>query len=296
MRKLLLLVALVAAACGSVGLPQAHAIALAYRSGDSYSYHFHAALDYTVGISTMTVPVTADVSANEKMTVKSVDSTGAADLDVQLTNLTIKVVANGTTNTTTRTTPQSVEMTVASDGRVIKVNGSPISGSLAIPGIPGTQGGLISAILPDTAVKPGDTWTKSFDVTPPAGTGTIHVASSNKYVRDEKVGTVSAAVVQSNINTTINLDLGAAVAAQGGASLLPSGGAPGLKSFTLKGTDASIVTSWVDTSAKRIVKTHQTDTLDLTIEFTMPAGSTASPILSGPLTVKGTQTLDMTPA
>lgn len=297
MRKLVILVALVSAACGSIGLPQAHAITLAYKTNDTYSYHFHAVMNYTAGISTMTIPVTADVSADEKMTVKSVDSTGTADLDVQLTNLTVKVAANGTTNTTTKTTT-SVEMKVASDGRVISVNGSAISGSLSIPGIPGTQGGLLSAILPDKAVKPGDTWTKSFDVTPPTGTGSIHVASSNKYVKDEKAGGVTAALVQSNIDTTINLnlDLGTPAPGQGGAALFPSGGVSGPQSFTLKGTDASIVTSWVDTNARRIVKTHQTDTLDLTIQFTMPAGATPSPILSGPLTVKGTQTLDMTPA
>lgn len=296
MRKLIFLVALLVAGCGSFAVPQAHAIALAYKTGDAYNYHFHAALNYTVGISTMTIPVTADVSADEKMTVKSVDSSGTADLDVQLTNLAVKITANGTTNTTTKNTATTIEMKVGSDGRVISVNGNPISGSLSIPGVPGTQGGLLSAILPDKAVKPGDTWTKSFDVAPPAGSGTIHVASSNKYARDEKVGSVNAAVVQSNINTTINLNLSTLAAGQGGASLFPSTGSSGLQSFTLKGTDASVVTSWVDTGAKRILKTHQTDTIDLTIAFTMAPGSTPGVVLNGPLTVKGTQTLDMTPA
>ena len=296
MRKLILLVALVMAACGSFGVPQAHAITLAYKTGDAYSYHFHAVLNYTVGISTMTIPVIADVAADEKMTVKSVDSSGTADLDVKLTNLAVKVTANGTTNTTTKDTATSIEMKVGSDGHVISVNGNAISGSPSIPGIPGTQGGLLSAILPDKAVKPGDTWTKSFDVTPPAGSGSIHVASTNKYARDERVGSVNAAVVQSNINTTINLSLNTSASGQGGASLFPSTGSSGLQSFTIKGTDASIVTSWVDTSAKRILKTHQTDTLDLTIAFTMAPGSTPGVMLNGPITLKGTQTLDMTPA
>lgn len=296
MKKLIVLLALVAVACGSFGVPQAHAITLAYRAGDAYTYHFHAVLNYTVGISTMTIPLTADLSANEKMTVKSVDSSGTADLDVQLTNLTVKVTANGTTNTTTKTTPTSVEMKVGSDGRVVSVNGSAISGAPSLPGIPGTQGGLLSAILPDKAVKPGDTWTKNYDLTPPVGTGSIHVASTNKYARDEKVGSVISAVVQSNVNTTINLNLDTSAAGQGGASLFPTTGSSAVQSFALKGTDASIVTSWVDVSAKRILKTHQTDTLDLTIAFTMAAGSTPSALINGPITVKGTQTLDMTPA
>ena len=296
MKRLIFLVALVVAACGSVGVHQAHAITLAYKTGDAYSYHFHAVLNYTVGISTMTIPVTADVAADEKMTVKSVDSSGTADLDVQLTNLAVKVTANGTTNTTTKDTATSIEMKVASDGHVISVNGNAIKGSPSIPGIPGTQGGLLSAILPDKAVKPGDTWTKSFDVTPPAGSGSIHVASTNKYARDEKVGSVNAAVVQSNINTTINLSLDTSASGQGGASLFPSTGSSGLQSFSIKGTDTSIVTSWVDTTAKRILKTHQADTLDLTLAFTMEPGSTPGVMLNGPITLKGTQTLDMTPA
>ena len=296
MRKLIFLVALVVAACGSFGVPQAKTITLAYRAGDAYSYHFHAVLNYTVGISTISVPVTADLAADDRMTVKSVDSSGTADLDVRLTNLTVKVTANGTTNTTTKSTATSLEMKVGSDGRVISIDGDAISGSPSIPGLPGTQGGLLSAILPDKAVKPGDTWTKSFDVTPPAGSGSIHVASSNRYARDEKVGSVNAAVVQSNINTTINLNLNTGASGQGGASLLPSTGSPAMRSFALKGTDASVVTSWVDTGAKRILKTHQADTIDLTIQLTMAPGSTPGVVLNGPITVKGTQTLDMTPA
>ena len=296
MKKLIFVVALVVTACGSFGVPQARAITLAYKSGDAYSYHFHAALNYTVGISTVTIPVTADVTADEKMTVKSVDSSGTADLDVQLTNLAVKVAANGMTNTTTKNAATSIEMKVGSDGHVISVNGNAISGTPTIPGIPGTQGGLLSAILPDKAVKPGDTWTKSFDITPPSGSGSIHVASSNKYARDEKVGSVNAAVVQSNINTTINLNLDTSTSGQGGASLFPSTGSSGLQSFSIKGSDASVVRSWVDTGAKRILKTHQTDQLDMTIAFTMAPGSTPGVMLNGPITLKGSQTLDMTPA
>lgn len=295
MRRLALVGLFLIAACGSIGNSnQAHAITLSYKSGDTYKYQFHAVLDYTVGIQTMTIPVKADISANEKITVKSVDSTGTADLNVDLTNLTVKTTTNGTTNTTTTTNPTSVEMKVASDGRIISVNGNAVGGASAVPGVYGSQGGLISAILPDKPVKVGDTWTKDFDENAPTGSGSVHATSTNKYTKDEKVGSVNAAVVQSNVNTTIHLSIDASSA--GGSSLVPAGGSSGLQGFKMDGTVASTVTSWVDTSAKRIVKTHQADNIDATLNFTAAAGSQPNPLLSGPLTIKGTQTLDMTPA
>lgn len=288
------------AACGAFPAQHAQAITLAYKSGETFKYHFHAALNYTVGISTMTIPVTADISADEKITVKSVDPSGTADMTVDLSNLTAKTTSGGMTNTTTKNTPTSLELKVASDGRVINVNGQAISGAGALPGIPGTQGGLISAILPDKPVKPGDTWTKSYDQSVPIGSGTIHVTSNNKYTKDEKVGSVNAAVVQSSIGTNLDLDVNPSAARQAGSSIFPSGAeSSGLQSLTLAGTDTATVTSWIDTGAKQILKSHRTDTIDLTLNFIMtPAatGATANPMLTGPVTIKGSQTLDMTPA
>lgn len=283
------------AACGSLNTgPQTHAITLSYKTGDTYKYHYHAVLNYTIGIQSMSIPVRVDLAADEKITVKSVDSSGTADLTADLSNVTVKTTANGTTNTTTTDTPTSLEMKVASDGRVVSVNGSSTTTGAGVPGIPGGQGGLISAILPDKAVKVGDTWTKAYDQTPGVGTGSVHVTSSNKYARDEKVGSVNAAVVESTINTTINLSVDTA-SGQGGSSLLP-GEASGLSGVSITGTDLSTVSSWVDIGAKRLVKTHQNDAVDATLNFTMAPGSAANPMLTGPLTLKGTQVLDMTPA
>lgn len=296
-RRIALLGFFLIAACGSIGSTnQAHAITLGYKSGDTYKYQFHAALDYTIGIQTMTVPVKADLSANEKITVKSVDSSGTADLNVDLTNLKIATTTNGTTNTTTTDTSQTVEMKVASDGRVISVNGSSVSSGSSLPGVNGTQGGLISAILPDKPVKVGDTWTKDFDESAPIGSGSVHATSTNKYTKDEKVGSVNAAVVDSNVNTTINLTIDSSSTGASGSPLIPAGSSSGIQGLKMNGTVASTVTSWVDTGAKRIVKTHQTDNIDATLDFTMAAGAQPNPLLSGPLTIKGTQTLDLTPA
>lgn len=285
------------AACGSVGVGnQTHAITLAYKTGDTYRYHYSATLNYTVVIQTMSIPVRIELAADEKLTVKSVDSSGTADLTADLTNLSVKTTANGTTNTTTSNTPTSVEMKVASDGRIMSVNGNALGSGGTLPGVPGMQGGLVSAILPDKPVKVGDTWTKNYDQSAPTGTGTIHITSTNKYAKDEKVGNVNAAVVQSTVNTNIDLSIDSTATGQGGSSLIPSGESSGLSGIKISGTDLSTVNSWVDTGAKRIVKTHQNDAVNMTLSFTMAPGSQANPLLTGPLTVKGTQIVDMTPA
>ncbi|HXN92700.1 MAG TPA: hypothetical protein VN906_14580 [Candidatus Sulfotelmatobacter sp.] len=296
MRRLALLAFLLVAACGSIGTAQAHTLALAYKTGDTYKYTLHAVFKYTLGAEGMSIPLDMDITAKDTITVKSVDSSGTADMTVSVSNLTMKMTMSGTTNTTTIPTSADVDMKIASDGRVVSINGSTL-GSGGLPGLSGSEGGLISAVLPDGTVKPGDSWTKNYDQANPMGSGTIHIATKNKYVDDEKVGSVNTAKVQSNIVTTIDLtiDLSSLGGQSGGTSIIPSGGASGAQSITMKGTSTSDVTSWIDASAHRVVKTHSTGSLDAAMTMNMASGST-NPMLTGPITFKGTQTVDMTPA
>ena len=66
----------------------------------------------------------------------------------------------------------------------------------------------------------------------------------------------------------------------------------------MTGTSKSDTTSWIDVSGHRIVKTHSTGNVDATLTLNVPAGSTptTAPAFTGPITLKGTQTLDLTPA
>lgn len=292
MRRLAVLALFLVAACGSIGV-QAQTLKLAYKPGETYKYGFHAVLKYTVGASGFSIPLDLDMSAKETMTVKSVDSTGTAVVTVAVTDLTVKTTANGVTNTTTTTTSTSVDMKIASDGRIVSINGNAF-GSNSLPGTSGSQG-LLTAILPDGAVKPGDTWTKNYDVPNPVGSGTSHVTTDNKYLRDEKVGNVNTAVIESKIKGTIDLTIDTSSAAGGGSPLFPSGGASGMQGLSMKGTTTSDVTTWFDAGAHRVVKSHSSGDVDATMSLNMAAGST-TPGLTGPITIKGTQTLDMTPA
>jgi len=295
-KRLALLALFFLVGCGSLGSSQTHNLSLAYKAADSYKYTLHATINYTVGAEGLSIPFKLDMSGKETVTVKSVDSNGIADLAVNLTDLTVKTTTNGVTNTTLPTEAASVEMKVAADGHIVSVNGSAF-GSGSLPGITNTQGGLLSAILPDKPVKAGDTWTKDFDQTNPTGTGSIHATSNSKYLRDEKVGSVDAAVVQSKITSNLDLtfDL-SALASQGGTSLFPStGNANALKGITMKGTTTSDVTSWIDSNARRIAQTKSTGDIDATMSFDLAPGTTL-PGFTGPISIKGTQSGDMTPA
>jgi hypothetical protein len=294
-KRAALLALFLVAACGNFGT-QAQSISLAYKTGDTYKYGFHAVLKYTIAASGMSIPLDMDLGAKETVTVKSVDSSGTADLSVDISNVSIKMSMSGTTNTTTTNTGGTIEMKVAEDGRVLSVNGNAFGSTSALPGMTGTQGGVVSAILPDHPVKPGDTWTKSYDEPNPLGTSAIHATSHNTYLRDESVGSVKTAVIESKVNTNLDMkiDLSSMLGAAGTPN--PAGGAPGAETLSMTGTSNSDTTTWIDTSLRRIVKTHSTGSVNATLTVNIPAGSATTPGLSGPITLKGTQTLDLTPA
>ena len=279
------------AACGSFGA-QAHTVSLAYKAGDTYKYGLHIVMKYTIAAAGLSIPFNLDMSAKESIAVKSVDSSGTADLSITVTDMSLKTAINGTTNTTTTTTAQSLDMKVARDGRIKSVNGTAFDNT-SFGGVSGVQGGLISAILPDNSAKPGDTWSKTFDEPNPFGVGSNHVTSNNTYLRDEN----NAAVIESKINSSLNMSIDpSALAGQPGTPVVPStGAAGGVQSISIAGTSTSDVTSWIDLSARRLVKTHSSASVNATLTVNMAAGST-TPGLTGPVTFKGTQTLDLTPA
>jgi hypothetical protein len=294
-KRVALLTFFLVAACGAFG-SQAHSISLAYKTGDTYKYGFHLVMKYTIAASGMSIPLNMDLGAKETVSVKSVDSSGTADLSIDISNISVKTSMNGTTNTSTTNTGGTLEMKVAKDGRVLSVNGNAFGNSTALPGMTGTQGGVVSAILPDHPVKPGDTWTKTYDEPNPLGTGAIQATSNNTYLRDESVGSVKTAVVESKVTT--NLDMTVDLSSMFGETGTPppTGAAAGAQTLSIKGTSKSDTTTWIDTSTRSIVKTHSSGSVNATLTANVPASSASTPGLSGPITFKGTQTLDLIPA
>jgi hypothetical protein len=297
MKRLTLVLAclgMFAVACGALGA-HAQTLSLAYKKGDTYKYGLHMATKATVGTAGLSIPVTIDLTGQETVTVNSVDSSGNAQVSIAISNLTLKSSANGITNTTTGTPAQTVEMTIAADGRVLSVNGQAFGGTSLGQLSSATGGTFISAVLPSYAVKPGDTWSKSYDVANPLGTGTVHLTANSKYLRDESLKGVNAAVVETKTTGTFKLTLDMSKLGGGTGSTLPTMPGGGLQGLTISGTTTADTTTWIDPDGHRAMQTHNTGSTNATMSIQMAAGST-SPMITGPITIAGNQTMDLTPA
>ncbi|HSP08089.1 MAG TPA: hypothetical protein VLU92_00665, partial [Candidatus Dormibacteraeota bacterium] len=214
MRRLVV-VALLAISCGALPA-HAQTLTLAYRSGDTFKYAIHSVLKENLSAAGVTIPLDIEMTGHETVKVTSVDSSGTSDMAITVSDVTMKTVSKWVTNTTSYTPASSVEVKVSSDGRVRSVNGISTTGNVFAT-ITNLGGGFITAVLPDNAVKPGDSWTKSYDEAGPDGSGAAHITAASKYLRDESVSGVSTAVVETKSTTSIDFTTS-------GGSLKPAGG------------------------------------------------------------------------
>ncbi len=304
-RSLIAVVALVTLACGAASV-QAQTLALAYASGDTYRYHLHVTSDGTIAFGYAPQAFKLDMTASETVSVHSIDAQGIADVSVSVTNVTSKISINGSQGSSSSTTnlPKvpvpAIELKIAKDGRVLSINGSSLSGNFML-GL-GAGGNLVSAVLPDKPVKLGETWSKDYDQANPAGTGSVHVTTISKYVRNETIKSINAAVVETTSAARFDLTMdmsglmpkpviGASPPAGMTSPPLPND----LQGVTLKGTVTSVTTSWIDLRGHRMIKTLMNAKSDLTMSFVMAAGSSV-PIGMGSFESKATQTVDLEPA
>lgn len=284
-RVALLAVVFAVAACGSFGA-QSHTLSLAYKAGDTYKYRFHATSRQTAALTGFSIPITLDMTANESVTVKSVDSSGVADLTVTLGDLSIKTTTAGVTNTTTGMAPESTDVKVRTDGTVVSVDGKDVTGGNPLAALSGLGGGFfVTAVLPDHAVKSGDTWSKTYDQAFPNGNGSLHIVSHSKYVRDESVNGVNAAVVETKSSGSLDM-----------TEPSPASGIAGPAGFSVKGTFTTDVTAWIDASGHRVLKSHATGHDDVTINLPSMSTSQNGPKIQGPVTAAGDSTTDLSPA
>ena len=298
MRRLAL-VALFALACGALPV-HAQALSLSYKSGDTFNFRIHSVLKEAASAGGLNLPVDIEMSAHETVKVRSVDAAGTSDLTITVSNLSVKTTSNGVTSTPTGIPDSSIEVKVTSDGRVENLSGTG-SDSNPFTMLTNVEGGFFTAVLPGAAVRPGDSWSKSYDQKAPEGSSSSHITARSKYVRDESVAGARAAVVETNSTTTFKFTTG-------GGSVKPVTGANGspepsiangdLQDGSLSGTIVSDVTSWIDPGGHRVVKSHQASTSNLSMKmtFTLPPGTPAMPGMNGAFSIKGTETTDLDPA
>jgi len=264
-------IALVTIACngGPATHSQTQTLSLVHKQGATYHYTFHMTIDFSVDSAFGTTPMKYAITAKETATVSSVDRKRVADLAVTLTDISLTVtLANNPTTTSTGSTTPTTSFKIGPDGQVISSNAATV---LADSPMSVTGGGSVAcAVLPDHAVKPGDTWSKAFDQPNGFGTGAAHQTSNSVYLRDETFHGVRAAVVETT--TMANIDTSVDV---GGSH------------ETVKGTSSSDVTSWIDAASHRLLKTSATNDSRITYY------AVALPVVEGSVTWRGPVNVDL---
>jgi hypothetical protein len=195
----------------------------------------------------------------------SVDTGGTADLRLALSSFDFTSTPDQITLPTGISPNPTIDMRVGADGRVLTQD-------LGIT----TGGGISWGVLPGTAVKPGDTWSKDYDTTVTGYAGNNHLMTTSRYLRDESFQGAHAAVVETTMVMTSKLTSGPSAASE--------------TKVTAEGTSTWIVTTWIDLVARRVLKSHTSATFDQTGTFDAP--SMPPPTV---VSVKGDSTTDLLP-
>ena len=286
MRRLIA-VAVLLVACGILPA-HAQTISLAFKQGEQFNYTLHFTGTFSADVGSIAQDVKIDAKARETVAISAVESDGTADLTLTLSNLTITTTGKGsdgstTTSTTTQTNaipPQQLK--VAPDGRILSINGQSVSSESPFGVLSGTY--LVYAVLPDTAVKPGDKWSKSYDQAQPGGTSSVHVTSNSTYLRDESFHGINAAVIETRSAADFSFPSSLPPVSNSTAGNR-AGATPAAAAGGVQGTVTSDTTSWIDPSAHRVLKSTMKATLKATIsEF------------ENQVSITGTQSVDLEPA
>ncbi len=257
MRRLALVALVALASCGPPpGQPApssaGQALKLVFHAGATYRFSLHAVESLSGGTDPT---VNFDFTAHETAAVQSIGSDGVADISLALTDMTVTGGGN-TGSTSAGTSRPAYDAQVAPDGRILSMDGPPMGAKF--PFRTGFDGSLIVAILPDGLVKPGDSWSKTYDQVNPFGasSGTLRIQASSRYLRDESIAGVNAAVVETTSDATID----STVPILPGSGATPSyPGLPGgVTGIALTGRTSTDVTTWFDPHGNRILKTHIT--------------------------------------
>ena len=237
------------------------AIALSLKQGQTYRYQLNMTFGGEVSVQGQKTPVSMQVGEVFSWQVESVDASGVATVKMTLESIT------GTVNGApfpSEQLPPPYEIKVASDGRILTASNLALaSGSDAGLLFPGAD--QITPLLPDHPVKPGDTWTKSFDQKFPFGGGTIHYVSHNQYLRDETLNGIKSAVISSSVNLPLDFTVDLDEMMQGLGTSDPS--IPKGAKMVFGGDMEFTLTSWLDLAHGTMLKGAMSGDLNMTVEL-----------------------------
>jgi len=285
-----LVVALAAGAFGYLSLRrssggQATALSMSFPKGQTFSYGLSMTMDGTIRAGSQSGPLKGTITETLSWKVASVDAKGIATVALTAGNISGNFNGQPVSNTSQYTTT----IQVAPDGRIL------VGGDLASTtggsgfSFPGTD--QFTPILPDHPVKPGDTWTKTFDQTLPFGGGELTYTSHNTFVRYEQVSGVKAAVIRSTMTVPLDLtiDLRKLLDTYGQGASIPKGSHPTI----LYGGSVSLdQTAWFDPVGGSLVKSLLAAQFDMQMQFKgFPSKQLPS---GGPVAFAGSMTLSLT--
>jgi len=284
----LIAVAVLLVACGILPA-HAQTISLAFKQGEQFKYTLHFTGTFSAQVGNVSQDVKIDAKARETVSITTVESDGTADMTLTLSVLTITITgksADGSTTTSTTSQTSAIppqQLKVAPDGRILSINGESISSASPFGVLAGSY--LVYAVLPDTAVKPGDKWSKSYDQAQLGGSSSVHVMTNSTYLRDESFHGVNAAVIETKSAADFTMNLfppqSSPPSTPNGARAGPTPGGFG----AMQGSVESDTTSWLDPGARRVLKSSMKAMLKANItEF------------ENQVTVTGTQSVDLEPA
>ena len=270
-------------------------IKVAFQKDQTYRYHYRSTLDGSVTMGQGSAfPIKADSSGDATWKVVSVDESGNTTVDLTLSNLKTSFTGStgpgSTTTTTTTTTTQHIQFEVAPTGEIragggLTVPPPVLAGGTGLgPGPPGTDQFL--AVLPGRAVKPGDTWTKTFTRPAPFGQGSATYTTENRFLRYENLPSGRAAVIRTTVTVPLDssIDLhqvGAVAGGSGSPPPVPIGVQMSGK-VQVKGASTTDSTTWFDVKTDRVERTTAVDTIDETTTFEGTSGL-PSPLPAGTL-------------
>lgn len=239
---------------------QATALAMSFPKGQTFTYALSMNMDGTIHAGTQSGPLKGTVAETLSWKVQSVDAQGIATVELSASNIS----GNFNGQPVSGTSQYTSSIQVARDGRILV--GGDLASTTGGSGFdfPGTD--QFTPVLPDHLVKPGDTWTKSFDQTLPFGGGHLGYTSHNTFVRYENVSGVKAAVIRSTMTVPLDLtiDLRKLLDTYGQGAPIPKGSHP---SIQYGGSVSLDQTAWFDPTGGSLVKTLLVAQFDMQMQF-----------------------------
>ncbi len=239
---------------------QATALSMSFPTGQNFTYALNMNMDGTIRAGTQSGPLKGTISETLSWRVVSVDPKGVATVQLTAGNISGNFNGQPVSNTSQYTT----RIQVARDGRILV--GGDLASTTGGSGFAFPGSDQFTPVLPDHPVKPGDTWTRSFDQTLPFGGGSLTYTSHNTFVRYDTVSGVKAAVIRSTMTVPLNItiDLRKLLDTYGQGAPIPKGSHPTIQ---YGGSVSLDQTAWFDPAGGSLVKTLLVAQFDMQMQF-----------------------------